>query len=238
MPSFCLLLHPCWGGESLLSHTLSHCWTKPSWLPSHQPQILLYFVHCSQVHPSLPSLLDSAVSCKSGHCSAPFPGQFSCSCSLINSFRVRCFFLSNSSCKLESHVPQMILSLIRRSFMSLTYMCMPEFSTTQCKHLSSSCFRDLEKSIPLLPPEHFPQILFPAVSGFLHSFLAILFHSFILSGESIRKLYLHLVIFIPFVRLMYRHSSSTWAWNLGPSVLYSEMSGALQGVTLPTSRCC
>lgn len=69
---------------------------------------------------------------------APFPGQFSCSCSLIHSFRVRCLFLSNSSYKLESHVPQMILSLIRRSFMSLKYMCMPEFSATRCKHLSSS----------------------------------------------------------------------------------------------------
>lgn len=69
---------------------------------------------------------------------APFPGQFSCSCSLSHSFRVRCLFLSNSSYKLESHVPQMILSLIRRSFMSLKYMCMPEFSATWCKHLSSS----------------------------------------------------------------------------------------------------
>lgn len=102
------------------------------------PKSYFTFVHCSQVHPSLPSLLDSAMSCKSGCCFAPFPRQFSCSCSLVHSFRVRCFFLSNSSCKLESHVPQMILSLIRRSFMSLMYICMPEFSATRCKHLSSS----------------------------------------------------------------------------------------------------
>ena len=74
---------------------------------------------------------------KSGRRFAAFPGQFSCSRSLAHSFRVRCLFLSNSSYKLESHVPQTILSLIKRSFMSLKYMCMPAFSATRCKHLSS-----------------------------------------------------------------------------------------------------
>lgn len=38
----------------------------------------------------------------------------------------------------------------------------------------------------------------------MYSFLAILFHSFIFSCENVKKLYVHFVIFIPFVRFIYR----------------------------------
>lgn len=141
MPCHCPVVSFCIPAEEGRACSARHSPTADlnphSSLPT-TPKSYFTFVHCSQVHLSLPSLLDSAMSCKSGCHFAPFPGQFSCSCSLVHSFRVRFFFLSNSSCKLESHVPQMILSLIRRSFMSLMYMCMPEFSATQCKHLSSS----------------------------------------------------------------------------------------------------
>lgn len=52
---------------------------------------------------------------------------------------------------------------------------------------SASCFWDLEKSIPLLPRVYFPQMFSSTVPGFAYSFLAILFHSFILSYENVKK---------------------------------------------------
>lgn len=61
--SFCLL-HPCQGGESLLSQTLlTTAERNPRVSLPISPKSYFTFVHCSQVHPSLPLLLDSAVSC-------------------------------------------------------------------------------------------------------------------------------------------------------------------------------
>lgn len=71
---------------------------------------------CLSLSCLLLSLWVYVADCRSGcHCFTPFPGQLSCSCFLIHSARIRC----NSFHKLESRVPQIILSLIRRSFMSL-----------------------------------------------------------------------------------------------------------------------
>lgn len=95
--------------------------------------------------------------------------------------------------------------------MSPKYMCMPEFSAMQASILfSASCFYGLEKSIPLVSHVYFPQIFSSAVPAFVYSFLAILLHSLILSCENVKKSCLHFVIFIPFVRFIYRHNSSTY----------------------------